>query len=281
MLQPPVEAGPVGRAEAGLLRAAQHRHAAFVLLAPLLGQVGRAVRAPVVDHEHLGVGARDHVPARARRGCSRPRCRWAGRRGPSRRVTLGAYDAGRWSPMPESPPPPRPSRRRRPPPALPSVAARVLGFVAIVVAGAIGGFIGYGFTDLQCTGDCATPDALGALIGADHRRRGRRHRGGAGAAGHGRVADASSAAPPVRTGRPPRRPSGPGCADQRKRRTRKASAQSRPASAPADAARRRTTSSTRSRSSPTWLRWHSSASTLRSTVVEMSSQVSGSRVPDR
>jgi len=53
-----------------------------------------------------------------------------------------------------------------PPTALPSVAARTLGFVAIVVAGAVGAFIGWGFTDLQCTGDCATPDAVGALVGA-------------------------------------------------------------------------------------------------------------------
>ncbi len=42
----------------------------------------------------------------------------------------------------------------------------MLGFLAILAAGAIGGFIGYGFTDLQCRGDCATPDALGAVIGA-------------------------------------------------------------------------------------------------------------------
>ncbi len=63
--------------------------------------------------------------------------------------------------QPSSEPTPGP-----PPTALPSVTARVLGFAAIVVAGAIGGFIGYGFTDLQCTGDCATPDALGAVIGA-------------------------------------------------------------------------------------------------------------------
>jgi len=53
-----------------------------------------------------------------------------------------------------------------PPTALPSVTARVLGFLAIVVAGAVGAFIGYGFTDLQCRGDCATPDAIGAIVGA-------------------------------------------------------------------------------------------------------------------
>jgi hypothetical protein len=54
----------------------------------------------------------------------------------------------------------------QPPTALPSVGARVLGFVAIVAAGTLGGFIGYAFTDLQCHGSCATPDAVGALVGA-------------------------------------------------------------------------------------------------------------------
>ena len=58
------------------------------------------------------------------------------------------------------------SEESRPPTALPSVTARALGFVAILVSGAIGAFIGWGFTDLQCTGDCATPNAIGALVGA-------------------------------------------------------------------------------------------------------------------
>jgi uncharacterized membrane protein YeaQ/YmgE (transglycosylase-associated protein family) len=59
-----------------------------------------------------------------------------------------------------------PAASERPPTALPSVTARALGFVAIVVSGAIGAFIGWGFTDLQCRGDCGTPDAIGALVGA-------------------------------------------------------------------------------------------------------------------
>lgn len=50
--------------------------------------------------------------------------------------------------------------------ALPSVGARILAFLAIVVAGATGAFIGYGVTDLQCTGDCTVPDGIGALVGA-------------------------------------------------------------------------------------------------------------------
>jgi hypothetical protein len=53
------------------------------------------------------------------------------------------------------------------PTALPSVTARVLGFVAILVSGAVGAFIGYGFTDLQCRVGCSpTADATGALVGA-------------------------------------------------------------------------------------------------------------------
>ena len=54
----------------------------------------------------------------------------------------------------------------RPLSALPSVQARVLAFAAIVIAGVVGGLIGYGFVDLQCDGNCATPNGLGALVGA-------------------------------------------------------------------------------------------------------------------
>jgi hypothetical protein len=60
-----------------------------------------------------------------------------------------------------------PTAEGGPPTALPSVTARVLGFAAILVSGAVGGFIGYAFTDLQChSGSCATPDAIGGLVGA-------------------------------------------------------------------------------------------------------------------
>ncbi len=73
--------------------------------------------------------------------------------------------------MADDPDPPPAGRRPddgvgSPPTALPSVTARVFGFVAIIASGLIGAFIGYAFTDLQCHGDCATPDALGGLIGA-------------------------------------------------------------------------------------------------------------------
>lgn len=53
------------------------------------------------------------------------------------------------------------------PSALPSVGARVLAFAAIVLAGAAGGFIGYGVAELQCSdGDCTLIIGLSALLGA-------------------------------------------------------------------------------------------------------------------
>jgi hypothetical protein len=50
--------------------------------------------------------------------------------------------------------------------ALPPVGARVLAFVAIILGGVAGGLIGWAFVRLQCTGQCDTPKALGAVIGA-------------------------------------------------------------------------------------------------------------------
>lgn len=50
--------------------------------------------------------------------------------------------------------------------ALPSVTARVLAFLAIVLGGTAGGFIGYAFVDLQVQGDSSFWAGLGALIGA-------------------------------------------------------------------------------------------------------------------
>jgi len=49
--------------------------------------------------------------------------------------------------------------------ALPSPAARAVAFVAILVGGVAGGLIGFGFAELQCTGDCTVPAASGAAIG--------------------------------------------------------------------------------------------------------------------
>ena len=51
-------------------------------------------------------------------------------------------------------------------PTLPSTGARVVGFMAILLAGAAGGFIGYAVTDLQCTGDCTVSRGIGGLVGA-------------------------------------------------------------------------------------------------------------------
>ena len=51
-------------------------------------------------------------------------------------------------------------------PTLPSTGARVLGFVAILAAGAAGGFIGYAVAELQCTGDCTVIKGIGGLVGA-------------------------------------------------------------------------------------------------------------------
>jgi hypothetical protein len=53
-----------------------------------------------------------------------------------------------------------------PPSAIPSVAARGLAFAAILVAGACGGLIGYAVVRVQCDGDCALPNGLGAFVGA-------------------------------------------------------------------------------------------------------------------
>ena len=55
-----------------------------------------------------------------------------------------------------------PDRRRS---ALPSVQARVLAFVAILVAGGSGALIGYSYAHITCHGACATPEGIGAVVG--------------------------------------------------------------------------------------------------------------------
>jgi hypothetical protein len=50
--------------------------------------------------------------------------------------------------------------------ALPSRAARFLAFVSICLGGTFGGLIGFALVDIQCTGNCATPEGVGVLIGA-------------------------------------------------------------------------------------------------------------------
>ena len=44
--------------------------------------------------------------------------------------------------------------------------ARAIAFAAILVAGVCGALIGFSFVDLQCTGNCATPTGIGAVVGA-------------------------------------------------------------------------------------------------------------------
>ena len=59
-----------------------------------------------------------------------------------------------------------PDEDGRPLSALPSRLARGLAFAAILLGGLAGGLIGFGFVDLQCSGDCTTAATIGAAIGA-------------------------------------------------------------------------------------------------------------------
>ncbi len=54
----------------------------------------------------------------------------------------------------------------RPLSALPSPLARAVAFVAVLVAGAAGGLIGYALVDIQCSGNCAVPNGIGLFLGA-------------------------------------------------------------------------------------------------------------------
>lgn len=58
------------------------------------------------------------------------------------------------------------TEEERPLSALPSPAARVAAFVAIILGGVAGGLIGYTLVKLQCTGSCDTPKGIGLLTGA-------------------------------------------------------------------------------------------------------------------
>ncbi len=58
------------------------------------------------------------------------------------------------------------TEQERPLSALPSPAARVAAFIAILVGGLAGGLIGYTLVKLQCSGSCASPKGIGALTGA-------------------------------------------------------------------------------------------------------------------
>jgi len=54
----------------------------------------------------------------------------------------------------------------RPLSALPSPAARIAAFVAILVGGFAGGLIGYTLVKLQCEGDCGLPLGIGLFLGS-------------------------------------------------------------------------------------------------------------------
>lgn len=54
----------------------------------------------------------------------------------------------------------------RPASALPSVRARVLAFLAIIIMGICGALIGSSLVRVQCTGTCTTQRGLGAVTGA-------------------------------------------------------------------------------------------------------------------
>jgi hypothetical protein len=58
-----------------------------------------------------------------------------------------------------------PADGSRPASALPSVRARVVAFIVIVVFGGCGALIGSSLVTLQCHGNCTTQTGLGAITG--------------------------------------------------------------------------------------------------------------------
>jgi hypothetical protein len=50
--------------------------------------------------------------------------------------------------------------------ALPSTTARILAFIAILMGGLAGGFIGFALVDVQCTGNCSLPLSIGIILGS-------------------------------------------------------------------------------------------------------------------
>ena len=52
------------------------------------------------------------------------------------------------------------------PAGLPSRGAYILAFLAVVLAGALGGIIGYGLVDVGCSGDCGLAVVAGLAVGA-------------------------------------------------------------------------------------------------------------------
>ncbi len=58
------------------------------------------------------------------------------------------------------------NQQQRPLSALPSVFARAVAYVSIIVAGIAGALIGFTLVDLQCQGDCDVPNSIGLILGA-------------------------------------------------------------------------------------------------------------------
>ena len=79
------------------------------------------------------------------------------------RLAAGAPPGRSVGPVADDAPPPEPPPG--PVSALPPVGARVLAFVSILVGGACGALIGGAVVNLQCTGDCTVPSALGGATG--------------------------------------------------------------------------------------------------------------------
>jgi hypothetical protein len=53
-----------------------------------------------------------------------------------------------------------------PRPGGPSRSSFWLAYVGVLLAGALGGLLGYGLVDTGCHGSCSTPKAVGTLTGA-------------------------------------------------------------------------------------------------------------------
>ena len=195
--EPDAEPGAVRGAEAGLRRASQHVDAAQQL-AELLGLVGGAVGTAVVDHQDVGVGQRDagaleHVldvlDLVVRRQHHEDAHRGRAYR-PGSCELLHGNTIGRW-PMP--PEPATPTGGADPADAPVPRGAFLLAFGGVVLAGILGGIIGYGIADVSSQSDIS--HLIGTFIGVADRRRRCRHRRGARAAGHGRVAPPEPARP--------------------------------------------------------------------------------------
>jgi hypothetical protein len=48
----------------------------------------------------------------------------------------------------------------------PPRGAFLLAYAGVILGGLLGALLGYGITDIGCTGDCGTSTAVGAVVGA-------------------------------------------------------------------------------------------------------------------